>query len=58
MKMSAWPNLPVLVTTDLDEVDFLEYFGRDPETKVIGIYLESIPRGDRLIEAASRIDKR
>ncbi|MBN1366261.1 MAG: acetate--CoA ligase family protein [Syntrophaceae bacterium] len=42
---------------DLDEVDFLEYFGRDPETKVIGIYLESIPRGDRLIEAASRIDK-
>lgn len=42
---------------DLDEVDFLEYFGRDPETKVIGMYLESIPRGDRLIEAASRIDK-
>ena len=42
---------------DLDEVDFLEYFGRDPETKVIGMYLESIPRGDRLIEIASRIDK-
>lgn len=42
---------------DLDEVDFLEYFGRDPETKVIGMYLESIPRGDRLIETASRIDK-
>lgn len=42
---------------DLDEVDFLEYFGRDPETRVIGMYLESIPRGDRLIEAASRIDK-
>ncbi len=42
---------------DLDEVDFLEYFGRDPETKVIGMYLESIPRGDRLIEAASRINK-
>jgi len=42
---------------DLDEVDFLEYFGRDPETRVIGLYLESIPRGDRLIEAASRIDK-
>ncbi len=42
---------------DLDEVDFLEYFGRDPETKVIGLYLESIPRGDRLIEAASRIRK-
>ena len=42
---------------DLDEVDFLEYFGRDPETKVIGMYLESIPRGDRLIEAVSKIDK-
>lgn len=42
---------------DMDEVDFLEYFGRDPETKVIGMYLESIPRGDRLIEAVSRINK-
>ena len=42
---------------DLDEVDFLEYFGRDPETRVIGLYLESIPRGERLIETASRIDK-
>ena len=42
---------------DLDEVDFLEYFGRDPDTRVIGMYLESIPRGDRLIEAASRISK-
>ncbi len=42
---------------DLDEVDFLEYFGQDPETKVIGMYLESIPRGDRLIRAVSKIDK-
>ncbi len=42
---------------DLDEADFLEYFGRDPETKVIGMCLESIPRGDRLVEIASRIDK-
>ena len=42
---------------DLDEVDFLEYFGRDPETKVIGMYLESIPRGERLIAAAAKIDK-
>ena len=29
---------------DLDEVDFLEYFGRDSQTKIIGLYLESIPR--------------
>jgi acetate---CoA ligase (ADP-forming) len=42
---------------DLDEVDFLEYFGRDPETRIIGMYLESIPRGDRLIEVASKINK-
>ncbi|TAL30190.1 MAG: hypothetical protein EPN93_20415 [Spirochaetes bacterium] len=42
---------------DLDEVDFLEYFGRDPETKIIGMYLESIPRGEALLRAASRIDK-
>lgn len=42
---------------DLDEVDFLEYFGRDPETRVICMYLESIPRGDRLLKVASGINK-
>ena len=42
---------------DLDEVDFLEYFGRDPQTKVICLYLESINRGRALIEAAKKIDK-
>lgn len=42
---------------NLDEVDFLEYFGRDPETKIIGMYLESIPRGKELITAAEKIDK-
>jgi acetate---CoA ligase (ADP-forming) len=42
---------------DLDEVDFLEYFGRDPETKIIGMYLESIPRGKELLMAAEKIDK-
>jgi acetyltransferase len=42
---------------DLDEVDFLEYFGRDPETKVICMYLESIPRGQALIDTASKINK-
>ncbi len=42
---------------DLDEVDFLEYFGQDPDTKVICLYLESISRGQKLIEVASRIDK-
>ncbi len=42
---------------DLDEVDFLEYLGRDPATKVIGLYLESLPQGRRLIETAQQIDK-
>ncbi len=42
---------------NLDEVDFLEYFGRDPETKIIGMYLESIPRGKELLAAAEKINK-
>ncbi len=42
---------------DLDEVDFLEYFGKDPQTKVICLYLESITRGSKLIETANVIDK-
>lgn len=42
---------------DLDEVDFLEYLGRDPATRVIGLYLESIADGKRLIETAQKIDK-
>ena len=42
---------------DLDEVDFLEYFGKDPDTKIIFMYLENIKRGKKLVEAASAIDK-
>lgn len=42
---------------DLDEVDFLQYFGQDPETKVICLYLESITRGLELCETAANIDK-
>ncbi|MBN1496135.1 MAG: acetate--CoA ligase family protein [Spirochaetes bacterium] len=42
---------------DLDEVDFLEYFGSDPDTKIIGMYLESITRGKELLAAAAKIDK-
>ncbi len=42
---------------DLDEVDFLKYYGEDPETKIICMYLESIQRGRALIEAAENIDK-
>lgn len=42
---------------DLDEVDFLDYLGADPATRVIGLYLESITDGRRLIEAAARAGK-
>ena len=42
---------------DVDEIDILKYFGKDPQTKVIGMYLESIGDGKALIEAACDIDK-
>ncbi len=42
---------------DLDELDFLRYFASDPETKVIGMYLESMARGRELCELAETIDK-
>ncbi len=42
---------------DLDEVDFLEYFAADHETKIICLYLESMDRGHAFIEAAKKIDK-
>lgn len=42
---------------DLDEVDFLQYFGTDPHTKIICLYLESLNRGRDFIEAAKKIDK-
>ena len=42
---------------DIDEVDILKYYGQDPHTKVICIYLESITRGRELCDAAAAIDK-
>ncbi len=42
---------------DLDEVDFLEYYGNDPQTRIICVYLESINRGKKFIETAKKIDK-
>jgi len=40
---------------DLDTTDFLEYFGEDPETRVIMMYVESIKRGQRFLELARKI---
>lgn len=42
---------------DLDECDLLEYFGKDSATTVIGLYLESISDGRRLVALAEQIDK-
>ncbi len=43
--------------TDLDEVDYLEYLGRDPATEVICMYLEDVERGRALLETARSIKK-
>lgn len=42
---------------NVDETDILEYLGNDPKTEVIGLYLESIQNGERLVEVARCIDK-
>lgn len=42
---------------DLDEADMLEYFQNDPDTKVIGMYLENVSNGRRFIETAQRMTK-
>ncbi len=42
---------------DLNEIDFLNYFATDPETRVIAMYLESITDGKKLIEAAASAKK-
>lgn len=42
---------------DIDEADLLAYLAQDPATKVIGLYLESITNGRRIIELAQATDK-
>ncbi len=41
--------------SDLTCVDFLEYLGQDPETKIIIAYLEGIRDGHRLLQVAREI---
>jgi acyl-CoA synthetase (NDP forming) len=40
---------------DLDDVDLLRYFAKDPDTKVICLYIEGIEKGREFIETASKI---
>ncbi|MFW9923070.1 MAG: acetate--CoA ligase family protein [Candidatus Thorarchaeota archaeon] len=41
--------------SDINEADILEYFGQDPETKVILAYLEGFKEGRRFIEIAREV---
>ncbi len=42
---------------DIDDVDLLQYFAKDPNTKVICLYMEGIEKGREFIETASEIVK-
>jgi len=41
--------------SDLQVADFIEYFGRDPQTKVIIMYMETLRNADRFRESAARV---
>jgi acyl-CoA synthetase (NDP forming) len=43
---------------DLDETDFLAYYGDDPETGVIVLYMESIRRGRDFLETAREVSRK
>ncbi len=40
---------------DLDSLEFLEYLGLDPQTRVIGAYLEGVKDGRRFLEVLGNI---
>ena len=42
---------------DLKEVDYLNYLIRDPQTEIIGLYLESLEKGRELMELARSTPK-
>ena len=42
---------------DVDECDLIQYLMEDPETDVIALYLESLPRGRLFAELANRSSK-
>jgi acetyltransferase len=42
---------------DVEETELLEYFLKDPSTRVIAMYLESFPRGRRFFELARTAGK-
>lgn len=42
---------------DLDSADFLEYYGVDPKTKAIIIYIEGVRQGKRFLQVARKVSK-
>lgn len=42
---------------DLNETDYLKYLIEDPQTEIIGLYLESLERGKELMEIARSTSK-
>ena len=40
---------------DVDFVDGIEYFGDDPETKIIVLHMEGVLRGREFLKIASRV---
>jgi acyl-CoA synthetase (NDP forming) len=42
---------------DLNEIEYLKYLIRDPQTEIIGLYLESLERGRELMEIARSTTK-
>jgi len=42
---------------DLNEIDYLHYLVHDPQTEIIGLYLESLERGKELMEIARSTSK-
>ena len=43
--------------SDLDSVDYLEYLAVDPDTRIIGAYLEGMRQGRRFLQLAKQISK-
>ncbi len=42
---------------DVDDADLIDYLGRDEDTRVIAMYIESIKDGRRFMESAQKVSK-
>jgi len=43
---------------DLNETDFLEYLSEDPETKIIGLYIEGVKDGQRFLQTVKEVNQK